>query len=94
MDSFHRPWTGAGRSPWWTNHHGRPWSSPELALAAALGHGGLPRGGGNDEVLIGLWFWASPKKDRRCGGVSTMAMVGGTMMVLCGLRGGVGDALR
>jgi hypothetical protein len=27
-------------SPWWADQHGRPWSSPELDLAAALGHGG------------------------------------------------------
>jgi hypothetical protein len=32
VDLVHTPWTITGRGPWWTDHHGRPPSSPELGL--------------------------------------------------------------
>jgi hypothetical protein len=94
MDLVHRPWTSARHGPWWTNHHGRSWSSSELGLAATPGHGGLPRGGEKDEELTGVRFWASPKTERHRRDGSTMAMVGGTKVLMRGLGVGVADALR
>jgi hypothetical protein len=94
MDLVHRPRTSVGHGPWWTDHHGQPWNSLELSLAAALVHDGLPRGGGNDEELTRVRFWASPKTERQRGDGSRTVMVGGTMMALWGFGGGVGDALR
>jgi uncharacterized membrane protein YgcG len=32
VDLVHEPCTRIGCGPWWTNHHDRPWSSPELGL--------------------------------------------------------------
>jgi hypothetical protein len=64
MDSVHGSWTSAGGGPWWTAHHGRPWRSPELSLAAALGHGSLPRGG-EEEGAMGSLFWLVPRLGRR-----------------------------
>jgi hypothetical protein len=56
---------------WWTDNHAQPWSSSELSVAAALGHGGLPRGGENNKEMSGVRFWSSPKMERRrCGGAA------------------------
>jgi hypothetical protein len=68
MDSVHGSWTSVGRGPWWTGHHGQPWSSPELGLAAAPGHGGLPRGGEKKEGATGSLIWLIPRLGRRRGG--------------------------
>jgi hypothetical protein len=45
VDSVHKLWTNAGHGPWWTDHHGQPWSSLELGLGAAPGHGDSLQGG-------------------------------------------------
>jgi hypothetical protein len=68
MDSIHGSWTSAGCGPWWTGHHGRSWCSPELGLAVALGHGGLPQGGEKKEGVTGSLFWLVPRLGRRRGG--------------------------
>jgi hypothetical protein len=68
MDSVHVSWTSAGRGPWWTDHHGRPWSSLELGIAAAPGHGGLPRGGEKKEGAAGSLIWVILRLGRQRGG--------------------------
>jgi hypothetical protein len=67
MDSVHGSWTNAWRGPWWTGHHGRPWSSSELSLEAAPGHGGLPRGGEKKEGTMRSLIWLIPRLGRRRG---------------------------
>jgi hypothetical protein len=68
VDSVHGSWTSAGCGPCWTGHHGRPWSSSELGLAAALSHGGLPRGGDNEEGTTRIRFCLLPRLERQRGG--------------------------
>jgi hypothetical protein len=68
MDSIHGSWTWAGRGPWWTSHHGRPWSSLELGLAAVPSHGGLPQIGEKKEGTMGSLIWLIPRLGRRRGG--------------------------
>jgi hypothetical protein len=54
MDSVHKPWTSAMCGPWWTDHHGLPWSArPPWE---------------NDEGTTGIRFWSSPKTEMRRGG--------------------------
>jgi hypothetical protein len=65
--------TSAGRGRRWTDHHGQPWSSPELGLAAAPSHGCLPRGGEKKEGATGTQFCLVPWLGRRRGGGAPVA---------------------
>jgi hypothetical protein len=67
MDSVHGSGTSAGRGPWWTNHHGWPWSIMEFGVVAAPGHGCLPRGG-EKEGGTGIQLCQIPRHGRRRGG--------------------------
>jgi hypothetical protein len=62
-------------SAWWTDHDGLGGGSPELSLAAAPGHSGLPRGwqhDGGDVVRLGD---CSPELGwRRGGGAPTAGL--------------------
>jgi hypothetical protein len=68
VDLVHKLWTSAGHDPWWTGQHGCPWSSLELGLVAALGHGYLPRCGKKKEGATRIQFCLVPRLGRRQGG--------------------------
>jgi hypothetical protein len=68
VDSVHGSWTSIGRGPRWTDHHGQPQSSTELARAAASGHGCPPEVAQWGEGCVGSPSRASPARGRQCGG--------------------------
>jgi hypothetical protein len=65
MDLVHVSWTSTGCGPWWTSHHDRSWSSPELGLAAAPGHGDMSQGGEKKECATRSLIWLIPRLGRR-----------------------------
>jgi hypothetical protein len=67
MDSVHHPWTTKGAGPWWTGPCPVEGASPELSLAAALGHSSSPVVAQRKEGCTGSPSWASPGRGWWCG---------------------------